>query len=915
MRIQDSRPRRGWLLLAVLLPCLCLAGCAARGSRSLAADRAVADSPTPVPTFTPVPTSSPTFTPTSTPTPTLLPTPTPSLTQTGTFDFPAVHTDSRYELQLTGTRVLAVFATSGSPVEYWARAVWLPLFTVPEPFRPPNPIFRMVEGQPVHADGTPDTARTAPHYVLLRVDPDGTVHYVDDARVEGAGRLAYALHMAWVTAPVAVESVPSEVPEPAPSLTVSGTYNNLVEHEDGRYELQLAGTRVVANLFTSRSPVQYRAREVATPLFTVPVPFRPPYPILRTAEGIPVRNDSTLASDLPELRRFLLRVDTDGSVHYVDDTRVEGKDRQAYCLNLVGLTGVGIATGTLRAPAGGPQPPPPTNCADSPERADRYLAYSLDTVWGTTPGANDRAVLEILDRHWFRKTLLSAEPPPVQFEVPALKIIGSAEIPAASLGAFVTFDADGRVTALGAPMRAVGPYAESPGYHFHGPLLPELGQLHRLEHLDLGYRDHEFTPSGPSRRQTGASYVGRSLSIPAGTGALAGTIPPQLWQLSRLRYLDLQGQLLTEPLPPEMGGLSALEHLDLGSNWLAGPLPAELGQLVRLRTLNLSVNRLTALPSELGQLTALQVLDLSGNQLTGLPPELGQLANLQTLNLGPQPWEVAVFVSSGGLGLYGNRLTGLPPELGRLANLQALDLSGNRLTGLPPELGRLANLQALDLSGNRLTGLPSMLGQLTHLEHLVLSQNQLAGSLPSIWGQLIHLRTLDLRYNQLTGPLPPEWGQLANLEHLYLSDNQLAGSLPSAWGRLIHLRTLYLSDNRLTGPLPPEWGQLANLEHLYLSDNQLAGSLPSAWGRLTSLEGLRLANNQLTGPLPLEWSRLTSLTNLRLSGNQLTGCYPQIYFPHLPSGGGALYHPPYIQTDLPDCPPPDYIYHDSRGKG
>ena len=815
--------------------------------------------------------------------------------------------------------------------------------TVPEPTVEPT-AEPTEEAMPESTTETPSTVTVTGTVVNLRTGPgtdhptDGQVHAGDQLQVTGRnqdGSWLQIMHPTttgehvWIygsltgidgatvqtLAVVAmVEATPTTVPEPqatlepppapapapapptatpTPSRTRSGAYDNPTEHADGRYELQRAGSRVAATIATTQSPVQYWAREVAAPLFTVPEGFRPPYPILRTAEGTPVLADGAPDPDHREPRRFLLRVDPDGAVHYVDDADVEG--------------------------AG-------------------YLAYSLDTVWGTTPAANDRAVLEILDRHWFRKTLLSAEPPPVQFKVPAYTKVFT-EMPAASLGAFVTFDADGRVTALGAPTRrTIGPK-----YHFHGPLLPELGQLHRLEHLDLGYRDYEFKPSGPSRRQTGASYVSRSLSIPADTGALAGTIPPQLWQLSRLRYLDLQGQLLTEPLPPEMGGLSALEHLDLGSNWLAGPLPAELGQLVRLRTLNLSVNRLTALPSELGQLTALQVLDLSGNQLTGLPPELGQLANLQILNLGPQPWGVAVFVSLGGLGLYGNRLTGLPSELGRLANLQALDLSGNRLTGLPPELGRLANLQALDLSGNgmtglppelgrlanlqaldlsgnRLTGLPSMLGQLTHLDNLDLSHNQLAGSLPSIWGPLIHLRTLNLSHNQLTGPLPPEWGQLANLEQLYLYNNRLTGPLPPEWGQLANLEQLYLYNNQLAGPLPPEWGQLANLEQLYLSNNQLAGPLPPEWGQLANLEQLYLSDNQLTGPVPLEWSRLTSLTYLGLSGNQLTGCYPQIYFPHLPSdlpfGGGAGYiPPPHIQTDLLDCPPPDYIYHDSRGKG
>ncbi|MYD91460.1 MAG: hypothetical protein F4Y08_14200 [Caldilineaceae bacterium SB0662_bin_9] len=234
---------------------------------------------------------------------------------------------------------------------------------------------------------------------------------------------------------------------PTPSLTVSGTYANGVEHVVGRYTLQLAGTRVAASFSTACFPVSYWAREVAAPLFTVPEPFRPPYPVLRTVEGRPVRADGAPDPDYPEPRRFLLRVDPDGAVHYVDDNHVEGVGHLAY-------------------------------------------SYSLDTVWGTTPAANDRAVLEILDRHWFGKAILFAEPPPVQFEVPAHAEIKRGTIPGAMVGAFVMFDADGRVTALGAPTNDSKARAGAPVYNFNGPLPPELGELHYLEHLDLGYQSH-----------------------------------------------------------------------------------------------------------------------------------------------------------------------------------------------------------------------------------------------------------------------------------------------------------------------------------------------------------------------------------------------------------------------------------------
>ena len=523
----------------------------------------------------------------------------------------------------------------------------------------------------------------------------------------------------------------------------SGAYDNPTEHADGRYELQRAGSRVVATFATTQSPVPYWAREVAAPLFTVPEGFRPPYPILRTAEGTPVLADGAPDPDHREPCRFLLRVDPDGAVHYADDS----------------MDGVG------------------------------HLAYSLDTVWGTTPAANDRAVLEILDRHWFRQTLLSAEPPPEQFEVPAhvWSFWDYQETrPAALVGAFVAFDEDGRVTALGAPTNEFKFGAGAPIYIFHGPLPAELGQLHRLERLDLEYRVSRKGPGVPDPRMMDYGQARER----------AGRLPPQLGQLARLRHLDLSGHVLIGTIPPELGRLASLEYLDLGNNELTGSLPPELGQFTNLQHLDLTGNQLTALPPELGQLANLRTLKLgpdnwnNGNRLTALPPELGQLHSLQHLDL------------------TGNRLTALPPELGRLANLQHLDLTGNRLTALPPELGRLANLQHLDLTHNRLTTLPPELGRLPSLQHLDLSYNQLYTS-PRVLGQLHSLQHLDLSSNWLTA-LPPELGQLPNLQMLRLENNRLPERrLPPEWSQLASLEYLDLADNQLTGPLPPEWGQLA----------------------------------------------------------------------------------------------------------
>ena len=168
---------------------------------------------------------------------------------------------------------------------------------------------------------------------------------------------------------------------------------------------------------------------------------------------------------------------------------------------------------------------------------------------------------------------------------------------------------------------------------------------------------------------------------------LAGTLPPELGNLSRLRSLGLWVNHLSGPVPAELGQLSELVFLDLSGNELTGPLPAELGNLARLETLSLANNQISGpIPSTLGRLENLQSLALSGNRLSGtIPAELGNLANLSSLQLAQ------------------NQLSGsIPDALGRLNNLYELDLSYNQLHGSVPE--SLTRVAQRTLWGNRLEG-------------------------------------------------------------------------------------------------------------------------------------------------------------------------------------------------------------------
>jgi hypothetical protein len=97
--------------------------------------------------------------------------------------------------------------------------------------------------------------------------------------------------------------------------------------------------------------------------------------------------------------------------------------------------------------------------------------------------------------------------------------------------------------------------------------------------------------------------------------------------------LDLSYTRLTGPIPPELGNLTNLRWLYLAGNRLTGPIPDALSKLTNLWELHLDHNRLTGIPPELGNLTNLTKLDLSNNELTGIPPELGNLTNLTELHL------------------------------------------------------------------------------------------------------------------------------------------------------------------------------------------------------------------------------------------------------------------------------------------
>ena len=405
---------------------------------------------------------------------------------------------------------------------------------------------------------------------------------------------------------------------------------------------------------------------------------------------------------------------------------------------------------------------------------------------------------------------------------------------------------------------------------------------------------------------------------------LVGTIPPEIYNLTNLNWLQLSLNQLSGSIPTEIGNLINLTSLNLSNNQLSGSIPIVIWNLTNLTTLTLAGNQLTGqIPTEIGNLTNLIALKLHLNQLSGsIPIEIGNLTNLTYLNLGD------------------NQFTGsIPSEIGSLTNLTSLWLSNNQFTYLP-DLSSLTNITNLSIQNNQFTfediepniGITGFVyspqdsvGQIIDTTVYVGTSYTMSvstggassqyqwkkdgvsiGSISSdstysiipiafsdsgtytceITNTVATALTLYSRPINVIVDYPPFQKDSLALIALYNSTNGAGWTNSSNWlGENVstwygitvsgnRVTEINLNNNNLTGSIPPEIGNLTNLSGLGLYVNQLTGSIPSEIWNMTNLGMLLLDGNQLSGTIPSSIGNLINLEALHLFANQLSGSIP-----------------------------------------
>ncbi|KAG6477259.1 receptor protein kinase TMK1-like [Zingiber officinale] len=401
--------------------------------------------------------------------------------------------------------------------------------------------------------------------------------------------------------------------------------------------------------------------------------------------------------------------------------------------------------------------------------------------------------------------------------------------------------------------------------------------------------------SDPCSSWTGITCSGgRVTAIQVGNMSLAGSLPPEVRNLTGLVRLELQHNRLAGKLP-SFAGLSSLQFLLLHNNLFSFIPDDFFSGLSSLQAAFLDENPFAPwnLPPSLRDAVALVNFSAYYANVTGsLPnflatsfPGLDHLGLAYNLLSGAVP---ADFAGAPLRSLWLNnqqgpsRLSGGITFIENMTSLEELWLQSNDFSGPLPDFSRLTNLGVLELRDNQFTGtVPSSLTELKSLTKVTLTNNLLQGPLPVFPNSV----NLDLNPESesfcLTKP-----GRCDDRVNLLLSvakdfnypvrfANNWKNNDPCGWEGIRcdangNITVINFQKMGLNGSISPDFGLFASLQKLLLSNNNLTGIIPSTLTNLAGLNELDVSNNSLWGKVP----RFSQNVLLRTDGNAHLGQDP-----------------------------------------
>ncbi|KAH9753656.1 retrovirus-related pol polyprotein from transposon RE1 [Citrus sinensis] len=380
----------------------------------------------------------------------------------------------------------------------------------------------------------------------------------------------------------------------------------------------------------------------------------------------------------------------------------------------------------------------------------------------------------------------------------------------------------------------------------------ELDSLRDLEELDIGGNkiDKFMVSKGLSKL--------KSLGL-SGTGFKGTFDVREFDSFNNLEVLDMSGNEIDNLVVPQglerLSRLSKLKKLDLRGNLCNNSILSSVARLSSLTSLHLSHNILQGSidAKEFDSLSNLEELDINDNEIDNVEVSRGYrgLRKLKSLDLS-------------GVGIRdGNKLL---QSMGSFPSLNTLHLESNNFTATlttTQELHNFTNLEylTLDDSSLHISLLQSIGSIFTSLKNLSMSGCEVNGVLSGQgFPHFKSLEHLDMRFARIalnTSFLQIIGESMPSLKYLSLSGSTLGTNssriLDQGLCPLAHLQELYIDNNDLRGSLPWCLANTTSLRILDVSFNQLTGSISSSpLVHLTSIEELRLSNNHFRIPVSLE---------------------------------------------------------------